>query len=111
MGSSQTMVLVTVLSFAFLLSRVIAESNPCSPPWVDGSSVGMGCLLFDSETASNFYDADIFCQSTQDAKLVSIDDADQHDFVKMIIGFLSGHESTHEWWTSGSDQGRESEFY
>ena len=70
----------------------------------------MGCLLLYSDYAYSFYDADEFCQGTQSAKLVSIETAQQLDFVKMIIGFLEDHE-TYAWWTSGSDQGREAEFY
>ena len=74
--SSTRMLLRAILFFAsFFVSLISAESNPCSPPWVDGTSVGMGCLLFYSDYSYSFYDADEFCQGTQSAKLVSIETA------------------------------------
>ena len=50
-------------------------------------------------------------QDTHSATLVSIETQDQHDFVIMMIGFLSSHEDSHIWWTSGTDTGREGEWY
>ena len=29
----------------------------------------------------------------------------------MVLDFLGGHEEGHSWWTSGTDQGREGEWY
>ena len=80
-------------------------------PWVDGTLVGMGCLLFSSNASMTWNEADVFCQFEQSAKLVSIETEEQVDFVKMVLGMLADHESRRGWWTSGKDEGREGEWY
>ena len=89
----------------------LVESSTCAAPWMDGSSVGLGCLLFSSENAMSWYDADAFCHDQHYSKLISIESAEQQEFVKMVLDFLGGHEEGHSWWTSGTDQGREGEWY
>merc|ERR1711971_1197033 len=110
MGSRTVMLLLTALlglglcpSQAFQLA---SEDGPCPMPWVDGTLVGMGCLLFSSDASMTWNEADVFCQREQSAKLVSIETEEQVYFVKMLLGMLEDHESRHEWWTSGKDEGR-----
>ena len=88
----------------------VKDTN-CAAPWMDGSAVGLGCLLFESDIALTWYNASAFCQDQKSAKLIAIESAEQKEFVIMVIGFLSGHEATYNWWTSGVDQGREAEWY
>ena len=90
-----------------LVTSLEYGANPCSADWVDGTLVGMGCLLFDSSISSTWDDANIYCQSIEDSKLVSIETEEQFDFVRMELDFLDSHEEKHGWWTSGTDKGRE----
>ena len=85
--------------------------SACPEGWADGTLVGMGCLLFESNTSFTWDNANYFCQDTHSATLVSIESEDQHEFVIMMIGVLNNHEDPHIWWTSGTDKGREGDWY
>merc|ERR1719209_1699733 len=89
----------TFLSLLFIGSDgsppQMAESSTCAAPWMDGSSVGLGCLHFSSENAMTWYDADAFCHDQHNSKLISIESSEQNEFVKMVLAFLGGHEETH----------------
>merc|ERR1719295_1374226 len=108
------LLLTTLLCFLLCLSQAFlltSEDGPCPMPWVDGTLVGMGCLLFSSDAAMTWNEADVFCQNEQSAKLVAIETEEQVDFVKMVLGMLADHEGRHGWWTSGKDEGREGDWY
>ena len=87
------------------------SSSACPEGWADGTLVGMGCLLFESNASYTWDNANYFCQDTHNATLVSIESEDQHEFVIMMIRVLNNHEDPHIWWTSGTDKGREGEWY
>ena len=62
-------------------------SSTCPEGWADGTLVGMGCLLFESNASYTWDNANYFCQDTHNATLVSIESEDQHQFVIMMMGF------------------------
>ena len=92
-------------------TSVAATNGPCPSGWVDASWVGMGCLLFDSNTTYTWEEASQYCQTTANASLVEMLNVEQHDFVKMELEFLEDHEAYGFWWTSGLDLGREGKWY
>merc|ERR1712037_9453 len=115
MGSRIKMILLTSLLsllVTFPLGSLLpSESSTCYSGWADGTLVGMGCLFFESNANFTWEEANFFCQETYSATLVSIETQDQQEFVIMMIGFLNNHEESHSWWTSGTDTGREGEWY
>merc|ERR1712080_69175 len=115
MGSVALMLLLaTLLSLLSIRSDgslQMFESTACVAPWMEDSSGGLGCLFFSSENAMTWYAADALCHDQHNAKLISIESAEQKEFVQMVMAFLGGHEETHQWWSSGTDQGREGEWY
>ena len=78
---------------------------PCQD-WVDGSLANMGFLCFHTDDFLTWDDAAAFCFS-QGAKLVAIETEQQLQFMSLVFGFLSHHN----WWTAGTDRGREGEWY
>ena len=110
------MILLTSLLSVLIIPSHGSQPAPegrstCPGGWADGTLVGMGCLLFESNATFTWDEANFFCQDNHSANLVSIETADQHEFVIMMIGFLGNHEDTHSWWTSGTDKGREGQWY
>ena len=107
--------MLLLLGLLFLLasetSSLAATNGPCPSGWVDGSWVGMGCLLFDSNTTYTWEEASQYCQTTANASLVEMLNVEQHDFVKMELYILETHEAIGSWWTSGLDLGREGKWY
>ena len=65
----------------------VKDTN-CAAPWMDGSAVGLGCLLFESDIALTWYNASAFCQDQKSAKLIAIESAEQKEFVIMVIGLV-----------------------
>ena len=94
-----------------IFSLFSIASSSCPPQWVDGSSVGLGCMLFDSTERLSWADATQHCSNIQNAILIEIMSQEQFEFIKMILEFLSGHEGRKYWWTSGTDWGREGQWY
>ena len=89
-------------------SSLPASGNgPCQSSWVDGSLANMGCLLFHTDGFMTWDDAAAFCLTQQGSKLVSIETEQQMEFMSLVLGFLAPHN----WWTSGTDRGREGEWY
>merc|ERR1712179_256552 len=78
----------------------------CPSGWTDGSSVGMGCLLFDSSQGYTWDKANDFCHSNG-ANLVEIRSVGAMEYVKMMLDFIDDHENPQYWWTSGTDLGVE----
>ena len=79
-------ILVLALFFSDLAS---AEDVDCPPGWTDGTSVGLGCLLFSAETGMNWNEASDFCKTTQDkAHLLEILTSEQMDFMMVELGLL-----------------------
>ena len=88
------------------------HSNPCPNQfWVDASMTGLGCLLFNSTTSYSWERANDYCQVQENATLLEIWTELQLEFVQNELFFLTDHEESRDWWTSGTDQGREGHWY
>ena len=75
-------ILIFSMIFSPLVSLVSAKDVDCPPGWRDGSSVGLGCLLFSPETGLNWNDARDFCKTSQDrAHLIEILTSEQMDYM------------------------------
>ena len=108
--------------------------SPCPPPWEDASLLGLGCLLFNSTSIYNWDGASQYCQTQAGSKYIStrihiwvhkikytksvslaalleIRTEAQLDHVRMVLSFLGSLEGGREWWTGGTDQGREGRWY
>ena len=95
------------ISFTVCTSLPASENGPCQSSWVDGSLANMGCLLFHTDGFMAWDDAAAFCLAQQGSKLVSIETEQQMELMSLVLGFLAHHN----WWTSGTDRGREGEWY
>ena len=67
----------------------------------------MGCLHFDTDSFKTWDEAVAFCLTQHGSKLVAIETEQQMEFISQVMGFLEHHN----WWTSGTDRGREGEWY
>jgi hypothetical protein len=81
--------------------------SACPIPWVDGSLVDLGCLLFNSTATYTWEGASVYCQQEEIATLVEIWTEAQLDFIRMELRMLAANEGARYWWTSGTDVGRE----
>ena len=94
------------------LCLVDSKTDPrgaCPEHWVDGTLAGLGCLLFFNGTKSyTWEEANSYCQTEENATLLEIWTTLQSDF---ISSELEDHEDKRTWWTSGTDIGREGEWY
>ena len=70
----------------------------CPEPWVDGSSVGLGCLLFNSSLALTWDEANNFCQFTSNATLLEILTEEQLIFTQLELTRLADEEGGRNWW-------------
>ena len=84
-----------------------SDENPCPELWVQGTWVGLGCLLFNTTQKYTWEGALAYCQN-EDSNLVEIQFQEQLDFLIMELDVLADHEgSEYEWWTAGTDLGKE----
>merc|ERR1711945_85221 len=100
----KTFLFLSCLSSLFLSSS--ATRNDCKDGWFDASFLELGCLLFNSTASYSWEEANVYCQRTEQARLVEISSSAQLDFVQMELGLLGGDY----WWTSGTDLGREDSY-
>ena len=96
-----------------LLSVSLTEASNCPPGWVDGTLVGMGCLMFNvnRDNYLSWEDAKVYCQEKHNSTLVEFGTEEQLEFVKMKLFLLEEHDGKKFWWTSGTDTGREGIWY
>ena len=88
--------------------ELLAEADQaCPTPWVDGTLLSLGCLLFNSTIDYTWEDASVYCQGEENATLVEIWTETQLDFIRMELGLLGVVETPKKWWTAGTDVGRE----
>ena len=81
--------------------------SACPVPWIDGTLLDLGCLLFNSTTYYPWEEASVYCQQEENATLVEIWTEAQLDFIRMELRMLAANEGGNSWWTSGTDVGRE----
>ena len=83
------------------------ETNPCPDHWIQGTWVGLGCLLFNTTQKYSWEDAFAYCQK-ENSTLLEFHFQEQYDFLLMEIVALADQEGTKEyWWTAGTDLGKE----
>ena len=100
-----------LLLLPLLLSSPLASCQaPCPTSWVDGSLLGLGCLLFEGTPALSWSEAAAYCQTEHQASLLVLQTEEQLDFVRSQE-VLGSHEGPKAWWTGGTDQGREGGWY
>ena len=91
-------------------NETVDESGSCDEGWFDASFVDLGCILFSSERRY-YYEANTFCQDLG-SHLIEIHSHSQLDFIKMELQLLDEDFSGEiYWWSSGSDSGREGQWY
>merc|ERR1712110_583830 len=87
-------------------------SGLCPDHWIDATLSGLGCLFFNSTAAVSWEEASSWCQHPDNnASLVEIWSELQHDFIRSELMFLQDNGVSNDWWTGGSDQGREGHWY
>ena len=79
----------------------------CPSPWVDGTILDLGCLLFNSTMGYTWEGASVYCQGEENATLVEIWTETQLHFIQMELRLLGEVESSKVWWIAGTDVGRE----
>ena len=85
-----------LLLLSVLFSALASSQDvDCPPGWRDGSSLGLGCLLFSADTALNWNEASDFCKATKDtAHLLEILTSEQMDFMMVELGLLEAEVET-----------------
>merc|ERR1719158_468370 len=78
----------------------------CPVGWLDATFFGVGCLLFNSTTSYTWDKANQFCYN-EGGLLLEIRKVQEMEFVISYLQTLETHESKHDWWTAGTDVGRE----
>ena len=90
-----------------IFEQLKAVDGACSSPWVDGTLLDLGCLLFNSSETYTWEEASVYCQGEENATLVEIWTDTQLDFIRMELRLLAELEGEAVWWTAGTDVGRE----
>ena len=71
----------------------------------------MGCLLWSSQHTHSWEAANEFCFQ-RNSSLVEIENEEQFDYiVSEITDFIGNSVFSRDWWTSGTDWGREGRWY
>ena len=87
MDAQKNFLAIFGMLFCFFAQTTV-KAVDCPSGWVDGSSVGMGCLGY-YPTGFNWTEAQDFCsQKPHDSHLVEIKNQDQQDFLVSLL--LSG---------------------
>merc|ERR1711915_149670 len=109
MGRTIKMLALSAVFFLPILSARwdSPKDSSCEAGWLDATWVDMGGLLFYSGAAMTWEKANDHCQKQEDAKLVEATTEDQFNFLIMELNLLDDHEKSRDWWTSGTDIGRE----
>ena len=60
----------------------------CPVPWIDGTLLDLGCLLFNVSAGYPWEGASVYCQQDENATLVEIWTEAQLDFIRMELRML-----------------------
>ena len=71
----------------------------------------MGCLLFKPSTAYSWDQANNHCNLEADSSLVEILTPEQHEYIIMELQLLADNGKKHDWWTSGTDVGKQGRWF
>merc|ERR1712001_765719 len=105
------------LSLALLSASLLATSvaaGGCQGSWLDASSVGMGCLLFNSTEKLSFMDADMYCKSQyigNTSALVEVLTVEQMDFLTSALRIIEATIGEVGWWAGATDLGVEDHWF
>ena len=79
--------------------------------WKDAGFLGLGCLLYSSQHTHSWQAANEFCFQ-RNSSLLEIENEQQFDYiVSEITEFVGNSAFSRDWWTSGTDWGREGRWY
>ena len=92
------MLVPTKFFIGLLLFNNLSNAAPCPETWIDGSAVGLGCLLFDSSLDFTWDEANNFCQFTSNATLLEILTEEQLIFTQLELTRLADEEGGRNWW-------------
>ena len=110
-----TLFLATLLTSPWLLATLAtspAITARCPEGWVDAHFADdMGCLLFNTSKTYNWELANNYCNIEVNASLVEIVTPEQHEYVIMELELLADNGHNHNWWTSGTDIGKQGRWY
>merc|ERR1712241_902242 len=125
MGTLKMIALLTTLSVLVLSSapvdaffgsklaerKTLGETSAtCPDKWLDASFVQMGCLFFNNTAGVNWEEANVICEKYSDATLVDIRTEMQMGFLQMELDVIANAGASHNWWTAGTDVGREGQW-
>ena len=113
--SSVKMLLLSILlTFCVLGNPSFCDEDVGACPdgdWKDAGFLGLGCLLWSSQHTHSWEAANEFCFE-RNSSLVEIETEQQWDYlVSEITDFIGNAAFSRDWWTSGSDWGREGRWY
>ena len=102
-----------MLMSSIRLIRTTTYTSECDPGWIDASSVGLGCLWFDT-SAKSYSDATIFCEN-MDSSLIEIDTPLQMNFTTEKLKTISETAKWQNfegyqwkaWWGGATDEEKE----
>ena len=87
-------------------------SDNCPDHWIDASLSGLGCLYFNSTAAVSWEDALSWCQHPDNnALLLEIWSELQLEFIRSELMLLQDNGVDNDWWTGGTDLGREGHWF
>ena len=88
------------------------SSGDCPEGWLDASFIGMGCLVFNNTASVTWEEANVICKKYSNAALIDIQSEMQMGFLQTELDVIDNAlNKTHNWWTAGTDVGREGQWY
>eukprot|EP00091_Calanus_sinicus_P006654 TRINITY_DN17361_c0_g1_i1.p1 TRINITY_DN17361_c0_g1~~TRINITY_DN17361_c0_g1_i1.p1 ORF type:complete len:169 (-),score=32.01 TRINITY_DN17361_c0_g1_i1:61-540(-) len=94
---------------AVLVSIVSASS--CPHGWYDGTSEGLGCVLFNGDSAYTWNSAQEYCHTEEESNLVEVFTPEQQEFLTEMayqIEMFSG--VARDWWIGATDVASEGQW-
>ena len=108
------LLLPAFLTSLWLLAPALATSltSPavCPEGWVD-AQLDLGCLLFKASLGYSWDQANNHCNLEGNASLVEIITPEQHEYIIVELQLLADNGKKHDWWTSGTDVGKQGRWF
>merc|ERR1711935_64710 len=87
------------------------DSGACDAGWVDGHSIGLGCLYFHTGEEFTWHEANEYCYTKHSSSLEAIMTPQQHNFLKELLDVIQEATGFLTTWTRGIDIGSVGSFY